>query len=66
MRRRIFPAVATLAIAACWIACASPGPASAPPVTLAEAPPRFATLDSFRVRYKSLGAGREALVFIHG
>ena len=32
----------------------------------AEAPSRFATLDGARVHYKSYGAGKEAVVFIHG
>jgi len=33
---------------------------------LAAAPSRFAACDGARVRYKSLGGGREALVFVHG
>lgn len=33
---------------------------------LSLAPPRFASLDGIRVHYKSLGAGREAIVFVHG
>ena len=32
----------------------------------AEAPSRFAKIDGARVHYKSYGAGREALVWIHG
>lgn len=34
--------------------------------TRAEAPSRFASFGGYRVHYKSLGRGREALVFIHG
>ena len=33
---------------------------------LGEAPSRFATLDGFRVHYKSYGTGIDALVFVHG
>jgi pimeloyl-ACP methyl ester carboxylesterase len=33
---------------------------------LTEAPSRFATLEGMRVRYKSLGEGRSALVLVHG
>jgi pimeloyl-ACP methyl ester carboxylesterase len=49
------------------VSCAAAGPAASVPLTTFEAAPsRFAKLDGYRVRYKSLGGGREALVFIHG
>jgi len=42
------------------LAAAEPGNA------LAEAPSRFATLDGYRIHYKLLGVGENALVFVHG
>lgn len=40
--------------------------AEAPPNPLDLAPSRFTVLDGIKVRYKSLGSGRTALVFVHG
>jgi pimeloyl-ACP methyl ester carboxylesterase len=37
-----------------------------PPDPLASAASRFASLDGIRIHYKSLGQGREGLVFVHG
>lgn len=39
---------------------------AADPNPLDAAPSRFASLDGYRIHYKSIGAGRTALVFIHG
>jgi pimeloyl-ACP methyl ester carboxylesterase len=39
-------------------------PSSGPP--LAEAPSRYAALDGHKVHYKTLGSGKETVVFVHG
>lgn len=66
-------AAATLAVAGC--ASGKPAPAttpseSAPATAPTEAAPaassQFATYDGNRVRYESVGSGREALVLVHG
>ncbi|HEY3124134.1 MAG TPA: hypothetical protein VGK70_08715 [Thermoanaerobaculia bacterium] len=68
MSHRPFRPLTAIACLALSLGCSSAGPAapSAPESSFAGAPPRFAELDGYRVRYKSLGSGREALVFIHG
>src|SRR5688500_17318632 len=67
-----FLAAATLAVAGC--ASGTPAPATAPSEA-APAPPaavaaaassQFATYDGNRVRYESVGSGREAIVLVHG
>ena len=47
------------------LAAALAAPA-APPDPLTAAPSRFAKTDGIRVHYKSLGHGRETIVFVHG
>ncbi|MGH9315507.1 MAG: alpha/beta fold hydrolase [Thermoanaerobaculia bacterium] len=37
-----------------------------PEESLARAPSHFATLDGWRIHYKSLGRGRQTLIFLHG
>jgi len=46
----------------------SSGTAGTKPVeeSLSQAPSRFATLDGWRIHYKSLGSGRTTIVFLHG
>lgn len=66
MKGRRFRVLAPFPFLALAVSCAAAGPVSAPPATLDAAPARFARLDGSRVAYKSLGRGREALVFIHG
>ncbi|HSS45176.1 MAG TPA: alpha/beta hydrolase [Thermoanaerobaculia bacterium] len=39
---------------------------NSPEESLAEAPSHFATLDGWRIHYKSLGHGRQTLIFLHG
>jgi hypothetical protein len=46
--------------------CAAGRPDSSPPAALTDVPVRFATLDGYRVAYRSAGRGEPAVVFVHG
>ncbi len=68
IRKRRIPAfLAGAATAVLAGRCATSPPPRPPTIrTLEQAPSRFASFGGYRVHYKSLGRGREALVFIHG
>src|SRR5688500_4326217 len=62
-------AAGTLAVAGCASGTSAPAPSEAAPATPAAVAPaasQFATYDGNRVRYESVGSGREAIVLVHG